>query len=82
MSGLSPVDVRDDKMLPAVYRRSDIVRQGNAAARRPAQGRPEGLVGEAPEATTGSGYARRARSSSATTGTVSSRKGLLVDVWV
>ncbi|MHB8770833.1 MAG: hypothetical protein ACYC7J_07555 [Syntrophales bacterium] len=81
MSGLPPVDTRDDKMLPAVYRRSDIVRSANVAARRPSPGRPDGRSIAAADGAAGGGYTRQPSSSSATVGTGASRKGMIVDVW-
>ncbi len=81
MSGLSPIDTRDDKMLPAVYRRSDIVQRANVAARRPSPERPEGKSLAATDGAASGGYTRKPSSSAATVGAGPPRKGMIVDVW-
>lgn len=81
MSGLSPIDTRDDKMLPAVYRRSDIVQRANVSARRPSPEQPERKSVAAADGAAGGGYTRKPSSSSATVGAGTPRKGVIVDVW-
>ena len=78
MSGLPPLDYHDSKMLPAVYRRSDITRTVNGAGRQ-----PEGQIVAANDGVTNSGHTRsRTNSPAAVRRGNSCTKGMMIDVWV
>lgn len=79
MSGLPPINLQGDKMLPAVYRRTDITRQvvvtGNQTLPGPS--------GEHPVNVSNNGYNRLSKNCVAPTesGAVCP-KGMIIDVWV
>jgi hypothetical protein len=82
MSGLPPLDVHDHKMLPAVYRRSDIARPANIAGRQSRQGLPEGQLVPVGGGAEDTRYTRPRNNSPMVVRTGSSRlKGMIVDVW-
>ena len=82
MNGLPPIDVNDHKMLPAVYRRSDIIRSTNATARQSFPERPDGHVALANDEINSNVYNRSRNNSPVVVKASSSyRKGLIVDVW-
>jgi hypothetical protein len=81
MNGLPPIDSHDNKMLPAVYRRSDVARSANVGGRHSPQGRPDGQTVIANDGATSSGYTRSLNNSPAVPGNACP-KGVLVDVWV
>lgn len=82
MSSLPPIDVQDSKMLPAVYRRNDIIRSANAAARQSPRERPEGRIIRADDGLNGHGYTRSGSTAPAAVRSGNAcPKGVLVDVW-
>jgi hypothetical protein len=82
MSGLPPIDVHDSKMLPAVYRRSDITRSVNVAGRQAFLGRSERQIVAANDDPMSSGYTRsRSNSPVAVKPGNSCPKGMMIDVW-
>jgi hypothetical protein len=83
MNGLPPIDAHDNKMLPVVYRRSDVARSANVGGRQSPQGRPEEQIVITNDGATSSGYTRSRNNLPAVVKTGNSRpKGMLVDVWV
>ncbi len=83
MSSSPPIDVHDSKMLPAVYRRSDITRSVNVAGRRSFPGRPEGQIIPANDSITSGGYTRSRNNSPAVVKPGNfCPKGMIIDVWV
>ncbi len=82
MSSLPPIDGHDNKMLPAVYRRSDIIRSANAAGRQSPPGRQEGQIGVTNNEVNSSGYTRSRNDSPAVVRTGNPcPKGMIIDVW-
>ena len=83
MSRLPPVDVHDNKMLPAVYRRSDVVRSANVVGRQSSHGRQEGqIVATNHNDVNNSGYTRSRNNSTIMVKTGNScPKGVIIDVW-
>jgi hypothetical protein len=82
MSGLPPIDVRDSKMLPAVYRRSDIARSADVAGRQSPQGWQEGQLVAASDGAISSGYTHSRNNSPMVVKTGNScPKGMIIDVW-
>ena len=82
MSSLPPIDVRDNKMLPAVYRRSDIVRSAHVAGGQSPQGWQEGQLVAANDVTISSGYTRSRNNSPTVVKTGNPcPKGMIIDVW-
>lgn len=82
MSGLPPIDVHDGKMLPAVYRRTDIVRSANVAGGQSSQGRAEGQIFAVNDGGNSNGYTRSGNNSPAVAKPGKSfPKGMIVDVW-
>ncbi len=84
MSGLPPIDVHDNKMLPAVYRRSDIIRSANVTGRQSLRGSPEGQIGAANDSVNDSGGYTRSRNDSPAVIKPGNPcpKGMIIDVWV
>jgi hypothetical protein len=82
MSGLRSIDVRDNKMLPTVYRRSDITRSANIASRLPPQGWQEGQLVAANDDAISNGYTRSRNNSPLAVKTGNPcPKGMIIDVW-
>jgi hypothetical protein len=83
MSGLPPIDVHDGKMLPAVYRRTDIARSANVAGGSPPRGRSEGQMVVADGGGTSKGYTRSGSNSPPAVSKPGNSlpKGMIVDVW-
>jgi hypothetical protein len=82
MSGLPPIDAKDNTMLPAVYRRSDIVRSANVAGR---PSLPEGQDAQVFLSNDGvnSGVYKRSRNDSPVVVKTGNPflKGMIIDVW-
>jgi hypothetical protein len=82
MSGLPPVDAHDNKLLPAVYRRSDTARAANVAGRQSPPEQRDGNVALASDGADSSVYKRSRNHSPVEVKTGNScPKGLIVDVW-
>lgn len=83
MSGLPPIDVHDNKMLPVVYRRSDIIQSANVTGRQSPRGWPEGQIVAVNDGVNGSaGYTRsRSDSSAVVKPGTPCPKGMIIDVW-
>jgi hypothetical protein len=83
MSSLPPLDVHADKMLPTVYRRSDIVRPATVAGRQTLQRPSDGQIIAMNNSRINSDYSNLRRNSpaAAAPGT-SCPKGMIIDVWV
>ncbi len=82
MSSLPPIDVHDSKMLPAVYRRNDIIRSANAAVRQSPHEQPEGRVIGADDGLNAHGYTRSGSTAPAAVRSGNAcPKGMIVDVW-
>jgi hypothetical protein len=78
MSGLPPINLHNDNMLPAVYRRSDIARQVSVT------GKPSlpGSAGEELVDVSNNGYTRLRKNRAAPVASAAaSPKGMIVDVW-
>ena len=83
MSSLPPIDVHESKMLPAVYRRSDITRAVKVAGRQSFPGRPAGQIVAANDGVISSGYARSRNNAPAVVKPGNfCPKGMIIDVWV
>ncbi len=78
MSGLPPINLQRDKMLPAVYRRTDITRQVIATGNQSVPGPSGGHLVDV----SNNGYKRLSKNCAAPIepGAVYS-KGMIVDVW-
>jgi len=83
MSSLPPIDVHDTKMLPVVYRRSDIIRSANVTGRQSPRGWPEGQILAANDGVNSSGGYTRSRNDSPTVVKPGNPcpKGMIIDVW-
>jgi hypothetical protein len=82
MSGLPPIDLHDNEMLPAVYRHSEIIRSANVAGRQPSQGRIEGQIVVTNNSVNSGGYTRsRDNSPMLVKQGNSCPKGMIIDVW-
>jgi hypothetical protein len=78
MSGLPPINLHSDKMLPAVYRRSDITRQVTIAGKQFLPGPP----GDQLVDVSNNGYIRLRKSCAAPVEPGAAHpKGMLIDVW-
>ena len=78
MSGLPPINLHSDKMLPAVYRRSDITRQVTITGQQSSPGpRGEQLVD-----VSNNGYKRLRKNCAAPVSPGSAYpKGIIIDLW-
>ena len=83
MSSLPPIDGHDNKMLPAVYRRSDIIRSVNVTGRQSPRGWSEGQIISANDGADRSGGYTRSRNDSPAVIKPGNPcpKGMLIDVW-
>ena len=82
MSSMPPIDSHGREMLPAVYRRTDIVRSANVAGGHPLPRRQEGKIVTANDDAPGSGYTRSGNNPAAAARPGDScSKGMIVDVW-
>lgn len=78
MSGLPPINLHSDKMLPAVYRRSDITRQVTVTGKQSLPGPP----GEQLIKVSNNGYKHLRKNPTAPVEPGAAYpKGMIVDVW-
>ena len=78
MNGLPPINHQSDKMLPAVYRRTDITRQVIITGKQPLPGSSSGHLVDV----SNNGYKRLSKNCAAPIepGAVYP-KGMIIDVW-
>jgi hypothetical protein len=78
MSGLPPINLHSDKMLPAVYRRSDIPRQVTVTGKQSLAGPP----GDQLIDVSNNGYTRLQKNSAPPVAHGATHpKGMIIDVW-
>jgi hypothetical protein len=83
MSSLPPLDVHADKMLPMVYRRSDIVRSATVVGRQTLQRSSDGQIIAMNNGRINIDYSNlRCNSPAAAAPGTSCPKGMIIDVWV